>query len=802
MAHDNCYEEALAGLKSFDREDLRNYYREVYDRAKEIDNSLGAKAFQQAMDEINNTAMQEYFFDAQTKANDIAKFSDADKLIKDQKANLQSFLIRRWDNKADNVEAVIQSRRNDFEEFNFRDLDPEEMQYLQDKRNQFGIAAVFDETKVASNPVEQKLADKLKAWFPHRNSELLISNAMNLDEFSSDRYFKTVHDQLRISKVSPDAWKEDMYKHFDVDKTFRYSDASDDEGNIDMAKADKITIKNHKDIVIGKSDLVTNTTGVNDSQVQRRKGRMFWHVKSLSDQLQYNEKYGTGDLFSMLRSDINSSARKAGVAQKMGSNPNNFYNDLRESQIENTDHGIIWYKVAGLNFDAVTGADLNVSHPTIANLQANSQMLLSMARLGAVAFDSVPDTGFMSAYHTNSSGRMFEGYLTHLSRVFGVKTPETRYVAESMKFYLDTTLGHVGRWADANNGSSFLQKITSGFFRANLLHGLDQAQKEAGMATTGKIFYDVRDKSWDALHPAQRHRLSQFMDRYEWDAIRKQKQPVKIITQESAQRIPDEDLKELNKERGESRSYSDLRDEISRKIFAMYTTTAENMIQNPMMFENLINLGTKAGGAVGTPLRVMMHFKKFGMAYVDRVLMQGFANAKASGTTVQYATTLFAGTVPLVIAANYIKNLLMGKDYHPLDQWHASDVWDRFAMMNEYLNPSLGLYSIMLNKKNLGSSYMFSPFQSPGTRFISDTASGIMASAATGWNLGTGKDYSKEKKLMKKNFRAAANYMLPLQNVPILTPIFDAAFGSKVYTDPGQHQLGWPTDIVNAASGS
>ena len=479
-----CIDEAVTALKNFNADELEEYTREVFNRARSYDNLSSSEAFDKAIKDVNNEALQSFFEDATIAANNTSKFEKNSSKIKNGKANMRSIVTKRFTNLGDNVASAQWAARNRLARKAFDSLEPEEIDFLANPDNQFLIADAMD-GKIVDNVTAHKIAKIFHDYIPYRNGELVTSNAMKFSEMNKDRNFRYIHNAEKIMSggqsyinavrsgekydvtQSKKLWIEKIKKHFDMKGTFERTDAMDIDGNIDWVKGDQILSDIYDNITTGKSEIFTRSHVSNDREAVKRKSRMFFKPKSMRDFVEYNKMYGQGDLYSAWISDIHGSGAKTGMAEMFGDSPYSMYGDLREAT-QKSEHAKseFWWDNTDHYFTSVMGTDKAAKSASAANFGANLRTLTSMARLPMIAIQSISDIGYIAAFAQRMGINYWHAYFNQLKHIFDrFPTDERMRIAKLYKLSVDSHMGYVGRWLDAANSNQILNKVSTKYFR-------------------------------------------------------------------------------------------------------------------------------------------------------------------------------------------------------------------------------------------------------------------------------------------------------------------------------------------------
>jgi hypothetical protein len=789
-----CMDEALTALKDFSKEELKQYAFDVFDKAKKYTNMSNMRAFEEAMKEINDERLKSYFESAMTAANNARKIEAAADRIRKGKANLQNTLVKRHVNQADNVAAAQAAAQEEIEGVFFKKVSREEVAYLSTGKNDLEIADAYDGKKVES-PEANKIAKLWKdVYFPERNAGLISSNAMPFDHINEDRSFRNSHDSNKLilggrsainearskEKFTTDfakqKWIDTIKKRFDL----IHSDAVLPDGSVDEARLNQIIGKMYDDITTGKSDINTRSLVVNDRVAIQNRSRRRLQPKSMRDFVEYNQEYGQGNLMNAMLTDMQSSGNKIGIARILGDSPHAAYLDLRKVEQEVNPHtgkfGGLWWYQSDLYFQQVTGVNKTAVSPTLAAIDANTRAVTAMARLPLVALRSLPDINYMATFAMNHGYNYFEAWGAHLTNMFDlIPSKQRKYLAKQYASMFRQHLGYVARYGEMNNISDRLNKISTGFFKVNLLHAFDNGNKMSGLELVAKGLGRHSSRKFENLPLATRNWINKFMSPEEWELLRHKTQK-KLFTVDNVDALSEKEIKEFYEAGDKLRPLHEVRNDLYRRVHAMSQIATENMVLNPGAFERAtLLMGTKPGTISGVILRQLSHFKSYTLSFIDKVLVQGYRSADANQQKLAWATAQLVGSMPLAYGVMYFENLAMGKSMPDIRKMNLAEA-EKF--MIELIQPGLAMFTGVLDPKHQNSDMIMSLLASPSLRLIGN-ALATFASAA----FVTQKDYAKK---VGKHFVDTMAYVAPIKTTPILSPLLNQVMGEKGHLEPGQ----------------
>ena len=791
-----CIDEALAALRNFSRDELEEYARDVFIRAKSFDNLQNARAFDRAIKEINDERARSYFEDATIKANNVMKFEKNANTIKSGEKDFRGLLAARGKNLSNNVSMAQKAEFEKIVRQVLGDLTPEEVEHWTSGSFDENITDIHD-GKTIDDPISKKIAEKLKDYFIFRNAQLVLSNAMKFDEINEDRLFRAIHDQQKIingakslKKIATEpptkkytleghrnAWRNFIKKFIDMDDTFKHTDAMDLEGNLDYSRADEILNRVFNNITTSKSNIFTRSQVANDREAVARKSRMFFKWENMRAQYEYNKTFGRGNLFNMFMSDAKATANKVGAAKMWGDNPYSMFIDLKTVQQDIKPKGALWWDYTEAYFKDVMGQDKASISPKFSNFFANLRTISTMARLPFIAIDSISDIGYIASFAQRMGINYSRAWLNQITHIFDTfPTEERTRIAKLMKTQVDSHLGYMGRWSDNNNASDLLAKISTKFFKANRLESFDRGNRIGVMHLMAKHIAENSNKKMADLNPQLQRWIGKFLDEKEWDLLR-QKNKLGLFTTDNVDDLTNAEIKEHYATTSKDIPLSEVKDDLYRKVHSMFTIAGENAVLSPSEFERaFLWHGTRAGTVPGELWRTVTHFKMYALAYIDRALVKGFQESDGATQKIKWAASMLMGTIPLSILSTYFHNLSQGLS---MPDWDQMNIPERSKYLLTILAPSLAIFAGVLDPRNQNSSGVFSLLGSPSTSLIGNT---MFAPISL---------FEGNPKHAGKLLANAANYIFPIQTLPGVSPFIRQALGDEAHLEPGQtHYFG------------
>lgn len=807
----NCIDEAFKGLPNFSKKELQDYANRVLKKARDFDPLRSSEAIDKAIQETKDEVEMQLFHEAQQNAQNILAFKANAKAIRDGKANFEGILsgrsLRRKGEADSNyrMRNIPDSQEAEYETSikSYVNLTREEVSRFAKGKDDTEIADVFD-GKHSDDPFINKVSETFKKYFDDMQFRLVESGAMTSEEFHAKRYFGAVHDaervmnagrswakmavDKRLGKFKPEDsknwWKEKIKAGIDMFETFKNTNAVDIDGNLSEPKADKILDKNFNNITTNAGDIFTKSNVVNEREAIERKRKLFFVWKNLRSQLDYNADCGNGNLFHMFVRDMKANSNRVGVANVWGSNPTTMFKDLRRVQQEVSPKSLEWWTHTGWMYDNIMGIDRLNTAPGVSTFFMNQRSWTSMARLPTIALQSLSDIGYISSFSQRFGVNYFAAWGHHVTNLFNngiIKDDARIYAAKMMKTQVDHHLGYLGRWANDLGVSSITNKISTAYFRLNLLEAFDRGNKTGNIALMMKAFGEKSNLGWGELPDGSRKMLERFIDDKEWDLLRKNNEG-NLFTTDNVLSLSQQQIEAHYAGTDKSVPLNKYQNDLYRRVYGMFLTNVQNTVLNPRSWENAtLQRGTKTGSTNGVIMREITQFKSYALAYVDRVLVDGARNADGAQQKLLWATSMLIGTIPLAYLSYTLDNLAKGVSNADPSKMNVPQ---RLQYTLNMIAPSLSIFAGFLDPRNQNSSSLWSLIGSPSLRLISDVISTAIAGTEA---IISGKQ--SDKKRAKKNAVAAAGYFLPIGNFPGISPMVREIMGDESHLDPGQRHI-------------
>lgn len=782
----DCLNKAKETLSLLKVDELNDYVTQVLARAKDG----GEGALEKAMDEVNNEMLSTMLDDMAIKVRDTEKYErNVNKYMKTG-LNLRNFMIKTSKNQDYNIENSQKTARQELYNDVFSSLDRDEIKQWETGKFDDEIMAVADGKKT-KDPFINKIADIYRKYPEEiRNPRMVESDALAINQVREDRFLRNSHNASRIANAgmslykrvvgrekvdlgkNQKIWADDLKKEMDLEATAKNINALTADGEVDMAKIDKFLSRAFDNIINNRSSVFTKSTIANDQDALNRKKRQYIIFKDWSSFNRYNKKYGRGNMFQALLSDMRLSGNKIGLARIFGSSPFSMLNDLKQAQIETRPLSNLRMSEAEGLFKQLSGSMSGISSPNLAAFGSTLRAFSTISRLGNIVIQSLNDFSAVSGVMQRFGYSFWKPYADRLLHTLDMVPQEHRQtIARQMRMELKHQMGFTGNWADVSNMGDVMSKMSNRFYWLNGLEGWTSGLKLSAMTSIARALGADSIKGFESLHPQTQYQLSKLgISPEEWDVLRS-KTSKGLFSLDNVNSLTNSELSNLWEKSDKAVTKNEYRSHLNRKIYGLFDTVSENASIDPGAYERMITTGNLPAGTIkGEMARAFMQFKSYPISYFRKAYLGGFTEMQGAQGKLMYALTMASSNFILGYMSLVLANWAMNKTTPAIADMPLTDI----AMM---LSPGLGVFVKILSSKNQDSSMLLNLMLTPSVKLFSDPFVAAL-SLATG-NL-------EGAKRAGKDFASYANLV---GTYPVLSPMVDHLMGKEPYLQPGQQQL-------------
>ena len=537
------------------------------------------------------------------------------------------------------------------------------------------------------------------------------------------------HDMMKIYKAGYKQWVDDTIELLDIEKTF---------GRADIPREDIIEVLNdlHKDFASGNHMKVAKDP---PALAYRRKGKniggslskeRFLHFKDAEASMKYNAQYGRGNIRETLFESLGGLASKTGLMERMGPNPEETLNRVMariKDSIGNEDQKKLNKFLSSehrfKNLMRVLDGSVNVpANQMLAQYGMIFRTIQTTAKLGGATISAISDIA-LAAADLRYQGFGFLSSYNH-ALVGGFNSVPRAYrkeIASKLGVFIDANKYDLtSRYSGIQDVNGKMARMTNTFFRfTGLAQWTDRMRINVSLAMSARIGA-ASDLNYGALEPDLKNTLNLYdLGEKEWEVIKRavaDEGEHRFATPEGVNDVPDDVIRSLYGEVDVDAK----RQDISDKFRAYFIDRTEHAVITPdARTTAIMRQGLQAGTVAGEAIRMIMQFKGFPIAYLQKVggrTLFGKQQSKVA-MAAEIAHVLTATTI-LGYVSMSVKDMLKGRE--PRDPLAAS-TWAS-AMLQ---GGGLGLYGDFV----LGNSNRF------GGGLVSSLAGPTIGEFEKGWKI-------------------------------------------------------------------
>ncbi len=484
----------------------------------------------------------------------------------------------------------------------------------------------------------------------------------------------TVHDADRIRRAGFEAWRDFIRPLLDQ-RTF------DDAEAVSPAAQEEMLRRTWHGLVTGVHLSDEGGVGFKDpafagpgNTAGRASQARVLHFRDADGWLDYQERFGSGNLMEQVVRALDRSARQESLMARWGTNPEaEFDQDIRflaEHYRDSHPESVIRLRSAEpslrARFDYLTGRANMPVHSLLARIGAATRAIVAMGRLGLVTFTHLSTLATKAAELREIGVGPVERYANFFTSLLP-SGDALREVEHALGGGIDMMRGDMlSRFAADEAIPGRLAKMANWFFKLNGLSWLMDAQRTGMMSAVAAHLGSALGTEFDALD-VNRARLLRVhgIAPLEWEALGR------VQAAEADGRLyltPDMALKT-----GLANS-----DDLALRLHAMMADEADRAIVRPGIRERAaVYGGQRPGTPIGEMLRFLAQFKLWGIASARQMVGRMADPERSLGWKTQGMVELAVATTMAGYAAMTLKQLVKGENAHPLDT--PGHVWDAFG---------------------------------------------------------------------------------------------------------------------------
>ena len=545
------------------------------------------------------------------------------------------------------------------------------------------IAKELWEIKPNGNPgVTGNAAARRMANVIHEIQEIAVKNSNMAGSYirSMPGYImRQSHDQAALVKAGKDEWVDFIWDKIDDAATLKGADKRKflEGAYVGLASGW------HRRFQSGGA----NTNALNgfkgpSNLAKKASQERVLHFKDSESFMEYNSKFGTGDLREGVVHGLEHLARNTALMRGLGTNPEAMLAKLIKSYGDEANKAGNMDVIKKFNqteklehlyaeIDGTTRIPVNMR---TARINAGLRVVANVSKLGGATISSVTDIANQAAELRYQGKNVFSAYSNAFTNLFrGRGNAEQRTIARSLGIGFDGITGDLMSRFHANDhiggtGAKLQQK----FFKLNLMSWWNDSHRTGVGLMMSNNLAEAATMQFDELGDRLTNVLRQYdIGKAEWEVYRNSGVKTlsdgnKYLVSDAIEQLSDEAIVAYGASKGieykSTRAIADARDDLVSKLDTFYIDRADHAIPMPGAAERAImNRGTKAGTATGEMWRHIMQFKSFPITMIRRGLgreINGQATGKAD---IMGLAQLMVMSTIFGYSAMYAKDLLKGR---------------------------------------------------------------------------------------------------------------------------------------------
>ena len=553
------------------------------------------------------------------------------------------------------------------------------------------------------------------------------------------------HDTMLVRKAGFEAWRSEVLPRLDLERMIdERTGRAFNKNSIDLALREVYdTISTD-----GFSKVSPSGQPTGRSLANRHTDHRFLVFKDGDNWLQYQEKFGSGDPFSVMMAHLDTMSRDIAFLEVLGPNPTATLQfaiqsvqkraaqlDANGATTKHMDRAGRKIKLTNDMFANLSGRANAPIDGNIGNTFAGLRSLLQSAQLGSAAISAITDLHFqrLAAQH---AGLPQTKTMKRLVSLLNPANTEDRKLAVRLgliaEHWSSVAYGQA-RYVGEISGPEISRRLADFTMRVSGLSPWTQAGRWAfGMEFLGTLA-DLAGKPFDQLNaPLQKTMTRYGIGQQSWDIMR----ATELYEHEGASFLRPEDIA------GRTDLAPGLADDLTTKLMEMVQSETEFAVPSSSLRGRVIGTGDNRPGTIpGELLRSGLMYKNFAITLMfthgRRMLEQATLSKKGL-----YAAQFMAGATLMGGLSIQMHDIAKGRDPRPMmeDGKPSMKFWGAALMQGG----GLGIYGdFFFSGANRFGGGLNETFAGPVVGFASDMQGlifGNMMDLASGKETNAGRD--------------------------------------------------------------
>ena len=467
------------------------------------------------------------------------------------------------------------------------------------------------------------------------------------------------HDQLMVSKAKAREWAK-----YVKDKI---NPLTDDMGKV-LPEEDQLKILEEMHASIstnGANKIEPGRFKVGGKVGNRRQEARVLDFKDADSWLEYQDKFGSKDTFTVLNDHLKGMADDTALMEVLGPNPSNAFNYLMDSlRKEGVSTGQV--NILRDTMRELAGIGSIETSARLANAGAAVRSSISSALLGGAFLSSVTDV-VSNAITSRFNGIPAARTMSRLLKQFNPKNAADRKLAVELGLVAD---GWMNRSLGANRylesmGKGVMGKLSDITMRTSLLSPWTEAGRQAfGMEFASLVARNLKKPIKELPEALQKSFKRYGLDESDWAKLQK----AKPIKHKGAEFLGEDAIAKMDLPEAE-------KNELAAKYMGMILQETDLAVPTPDARVRAIGtLGTQKGTLIGEFWRSLIMFKSFPITMVTTHLYRAAMAEGVRGKAAYAAQMVIGGTIMGALAIQ-LKDIAKGKEPRPMDNtkfWSAA----------------------------------------------------------------------------------------------------------------------------------
>ena len=464
-------------------------------------------------------------------------------------------------------------------------------------------------------------------------------------------YLPQPHDHGKIARVGAEQWIRDVLPKLDRSRYVRADGQLMDDAEVaDVLRSAWTTLATE-----GRSKLTPGAVRGGSRASRFDEAHRAIHFKDGDAYVDYMAEYGRGSMLEAIAGHVGAMTKTIGLLEEFGANPVTTYRLLKDTAEQRDNRAGARNFGATLDqfWDTLNGTTAQPVSARMAQVGQTIRNLTVAAKLQGTLLSSITDVP-LQVIVAKSSGVPFGQAMKSLFAGFG---GQAQRAAHELALGVDEIAGELARWHEGNLGATWAGKLANTTMKMSLLEGWTNALRRGFSLTLSGTLERMRRTDWGSLHAGDRARLeANGVTEADW-RIWQLAEPVEF---NGVPLLTKDGIRALDPH-AHGLTPADL-DRAVARLLGHIDAEAKTAVMAPdLRTRAALQQGTRAGTVGGEALRMLMLFKSFPMAVVEKHLRRIRSIPTTQGK-VAYSVAMLTSLTLFGAISVQLKDILAGKD--------------------------------------------------------------------------------------------------------------------------------------------